>query len=65
MVSSCAVRSEERADEYEHAESEEEPDSPRSKFSAFRIHVPDAYCIVTALRTPLRIFHLLPPLDLQ
>jgi len=65
MVSRIAVRSEERANKYENADPEEEPDSPRSEFSAFGIHAPDAYCTVTALRTPLRIFHLLPPLDLQ
>ncbi len=65
MVSRIAVQSEERADEYENTHSEEEPDSPRTEFSASRIHVPDAHRIVTALRTQLRVFHLLPPLALK
>jgi hypothetical protein len=65
MVSRSAIRSEERANKYENTDSEEEPDSPGTEFSASRIHVPDAYRIVTALRTPLRVFHLLPPLALQ
>jgi hypothetical protein len=65
MVSRIAVHSEERADEYENTHSEEEPDSPRTEFPASRIHVPDAYRIVTALWTQLRVFHLLPPLALK
>jgi hypothetical protein len=62
MVSRIAVRSEERADEYENAESEEDPNKSRSEFSASRIHMSDAYRIVTALRTQLWVFHRLPPL---
>jgi len=65
MVSRSAVRSEKRANEYENTHSEEKPDSPRPEFSASRIHMPDAYRIVTALRTLLRVFHLLPPLALK
>lgn len=65
MVSRSAVRSEKRTDEYENTQSEEKPDSPGPEFSASRIHIPDAYRIVTALRTQLRVFHLLPPLALK
>ena len=65
MVSRIAVRSEKRTDEYENTHSEEKPDRPGPEFSASRIHMSDAYRIVTALRTQLRVFHLLPPLALK
>jgi hypothetical protein len=65
MVSRSAVRSEERTDEYENTQSEEKPGRPGREFSAFRIHISDAYRIVTALRTQLRVFHLLPPQALK
>ena len=65
MVSRIAVRSEERGDEYENTHSEEEPDKTWTELSTFRIHTPDAHCIVPALRTPHWVFHHYAPFDLQ